>query len=64
MHPLKYDSVHGRWKGNLDCEWSHSRDIEKLDWRDCDVVLECTGAFPTTVKKHKHILTTEQKKLL
>ena len=55
MHLLKYDSVHGRWKGNLDCEWSHSRDIQKLDWRDCDVVLECTGAFNDGKKAQAHI---------
>ena len=55
MHLLKYDSVHGRWKGNLDCEWSHSRDIQQLDWRDCDVVLECTGAFNDGKKAQAHI---------
>ena len=55
MHLLKYDSVHGRWKGDLDCEWSHSRDIEKLDWQDCDVVLECTGAFNDGKKAQAHI---------
>ena len=45
MHLLKYDSVHGRWKGDVDCEWSHNREINELDWIGCDVVLECTGAF-------------------
>ena len=55
MHLLKYDSVHGRWKGDLDCEWSHSRDIQKLDWQDCDVVLECTGAFNDGKKAQAHI---------
>jgi glyceraldehyde 3-phosphate dehydrogenase len=46
LHLLKYDSVHGRWKGHLgDKQWSHSRDINELDWTGCDVVLECTGAF-------------------
>ena len=55
MHLLKYDSVHGRWKGNLDCEWSHSRDIQQLNWRDCDVVLECTGAFNDGKKAQAHI---------
>ena len=55
MHLLKYDSVHGRWKGDLDCEWSHSRDIQQLDWRDCDVVLECTGAFNDGKKAQAHI---------
>ena len=55
IHLLKYDSVHGRWKGDLDCEWSHSRDIQQLDWRDCDVVLECTGAFNDGKKAQAHI---------
>ncbi len=55
MHLLKYDSVHGRWKGDLDCEWSHSRDIQQLDWRDCDVVLECTGVFNDGKKAQAHI---------
>jgi glyceraldehyde 3-phosphate dehydrogenase len=55
MHLLKYDSVHGRWKGELDCEWSHSRDIQKLDWTGCDVVLECTGAFNDGEKAQSNI---------
>ena len=55
MHLLKYDSVHGRWKGDLDCKWSNSRDIQQLDWRDCDVVLECTGAFNDGKKAQAHI---------
>jgi glyceraldehyde 3-phosphate dehydrogenase len=55
MHLLKYDSVHGRWKGELDCEWSHTRDIDQLDWTGCDVVMECTGAFNDGKKSYKHI---------
>lgn len=55
MHLLKYDSVHGRWKGDVDCEWSHNRDIDQLDWIGCDVVLECTGAFNDGKKSYKHI---------
>jgi glyceraldehyde 3-phosphate dehydrogenase len=55
MHLLKYDSVHGRWKGDLDCDWSHTRDIDQLDWTGCDVVLECTGAFNDGKKAYKHI---------
>jgi len=55
MHLLKYDSVHGRWKGELDCEWSHTRDIDQLDWTGCDVVMECTGAFNDGKKAYKHI---------
>ena len=28
MHLLKYDSVHGRWKGNLDYKWSPAEILE------------------------------------
>ena len=47
LHLLQYDSIHGRNPGPIDIDtlWSHYRDINKLDWLDCDVVLECTGAF-------------------
>ena len=46
-HLLHYDSIHGRWNGQLSdiIKWSHSRDINEVDWTGCDVVLECTGAF-------------------
>ena len=46
-HLLHYDSIHGRWQGELDdkVRWSHTRDINELNWEGCDVVLECTGAF-------------------
>ena len=46
-HLLYYDSIHGRWQGKLDdkVRWSHTRDINELNWEGCDVVLECTGAF-------------------
>jgi len=46
-HLLNYDSVHGRWKGEVSdiVDWSYDRDINKLDWDGVDVVLECTGAF-------------------
>lgn len=47
MHLLKYDTVHGRYTGPVhdDILWTEERDINKLIWRDCDVVLECTGAY-------------------
>ena len=46
-HLLHYDSIHGRWQGELDdkVRWSHTRDINELNWEGCDVVLEYTGAF-------------------
>ena len=56
-HLLNYDSVHGRWKGEISdiVEWSYTRDINNLDWRGVDVVLECTGAFNDGEKAYKHI---------
>ena len=58
MHLLKYDSVHGRWKGDTDKikAWSHTKDINKLDWQGCDVVLECTGAFNDGHVSKMHII--------
>ena len=46
LHLLKYDSIHGRFEGELTgVEWSHTRDIDDIEWPDVDVVLECTGVF-------------------
>jgi glyceraldehyde 3-phosphate dehydrogenase len=47
MHLLTYDSVHGRYTGPVqeNILWTEERDIDKLMWRDVDIVLECTGAF-------------------
>jgi glyceraldehyde 3-phosphate dehydrogenase len=46
-HLLHFDSIHGRWKGQLSDNiiWSHTRLIDAIDWSGVDVVLECTGAF-------------------
>lgn len=56
-HLLKYDSVHGRFKQNVEIgdgvmdyglgpvRMSHERDPAKVDWSDVDVVMECTGLF-------------------
>lgn len=74
-HLLKYDSVHGRFggevrvKGNaLDLgrgpiEVMSSYDPETLDWEGCDVVLECTGAFNDRAKAAVH-LTRGAKRVL
>ena len=56
MHLLRYDSVHGRWKSEVNgIQWSNTRDIDQCDWETCDVVLECTGAFNDGEKAYKHI---------
>ena len=56
-HLLRYDSVHGRFPGNVTVidgtldlgqgpiEMMSTYDPNKLDWDGCDVVLECTGKF-------------------
>ena len=44
-HLLNFDSVHGRWESDIDVEWTHTRDINLLDWHGVDVLLECTGQF-------------------
>jgi len=56
-HLLKYDSVHGRFPGQVKVEGNtldlgrgpirmmSSYDPKQLDWEGVDVVLECTGKF-------------------
>ncbi|GGH60328.1 type I glyceraldehyde-3-phosphate dehydrogenase [Frigidibacter albus] len=56
-HLLKYDSVHGRFPGQVrvsgntldlgrgPIEVMSTYNPEELDWEGCDVVLECTGKF-------------------
>ena len=66
-HLIKYDSVHGRFPGQVD--FSEGRlnlgrgdmqvfstyDMDTLDWEGCDVVLECTGKFNDGLKAKKHL---------
>ncbi len=56
-HLIKYDSVHGRFPGEVtigdgtmdlgrgDMQMFSTYDMGELDWDGCDVVLECTGKF-------------------
>ncbi len=56
-HLLKYDSVHGRFPGEIRVNGNtldlgrgpmqvmSTYDPHQLDWEGCDVVLECTGKF-------------------
>ncbi|MBE9638073.1 type I glyceraldehyde-3-phosphate dehydrogenase [Salipiger mangrovisoli] len=66
-HLLRYDSVHGRFGGEVRVSGS-SMDIGRgpmevmstynmaeLDWTGCDVVLECTGNFNDGEKAVQHI---------
>jgi len=68
-HLLKYDSVHGRFAGEIACgeDWMDvgrgklrvlaERDPAKLPWKDLkvDVALECTGLFTKRESAAKHI---------
>ena len=65
-HLLHFDSIHGRWKGQLSNNiiWSHTRHIDAIDWSGVDVVLECTGAFNDGEVVKKHIENGAKKVLI
>ena len=66
-HLLKYDSTQGRYKGSVEVEGndlivdgdrvtiSAERNIEDLDWKDVDVVVESTGVFRKREQLQKHL---------
>ena len=66
-HLLRYDSVHGRFAGEVKISGStmdlgrgpmevfSTYDPQELDWSGCDVVLECTGKFNDGTKSQSHI---------
>ncbi|MCR9171573.1 MAG: type I glyceraldehyde-3-phosphate dehydrogenase [bacterium] len=75
---LEFDSVHGRFEGEITVEGSHlivngqkirvtkERDPEQLNWGaiGAEVVLECTGVFLTTELANKHITAGAKKVVL
>jgi glyceraldehyde 3-phosphate dehydrogenase len=64
---LKYDSVHGRFNGDVDVDGndlivngdritiSAERKIEDLKWNDVDVVIESTGVFTAKADLERHL---------
>ncbi len=66
-HLFEFDSVHGRWLGNVTHEkgflvlndrkiaFSHCQQIENIGWQDVDVVIEATGRFKTRSSAEKHL---------
>ncbi|WP_298911872.1 type I glyceraldehyde-3-phosphate dehydrogenase [uncultured Roseobacter sp.] len=66
-HLIKYDSVHGRFPGNVvvgansldlgrgPIRMMSSYNMNELDWTGVDVVLECTGKFNDGDKAKTHI---------
>ncbi|MEO0677694.1 MAG: type I glyceraldehyde-3-phosphate dehydrogenase [Pseudomonadota bacterium] len=75
-HLLRYDSVHGRFPGNVSVK-DDTLDLgrgpmkvfstyepEELDWEGCDVVLECTGKFNDGTKSDVHLRRGAKKVLI
>ncbi|HOY31730.1 MAG TPA: type I glyceraldehyde-3-phosphate dehydrogenase [Bacteroidales bacterium] len=77
-HLLKYDSVHGKYQGEVSYENEFlivdnkkyrvyaEKDPAMLPWKDLgvDVVAECTGIFRTREKLEKHIQAGAKKVVL
>ena len=66
LHLLRYDSIHGRNPGDVDSktEWTHTRNIDEIDWTGVDVVLECTDAFNDGKISKAHIENGAKKVLI
>ncbi len=66
LHLLRYDSIHGRNPGDVDSktEWTHTRNIDEINWTGVDVVLECTGAFNDGKISKAHIENGAKKVLI
>lgn len=75
-HLLKYDSVHGRFQGEIAVEGnemivngkrikiSAEKTIESIPWKDVDIVLESTGVYTSREALEKHIAASGAKKVL
>jgi len=75
-HLLKYDSVHGRFNGEVKVDGSElivngdriiitaERDPSKLNWNGVDVVIESTGVFRDKESCMKHVTAGAKKVIL
>ena len=77
-HLLKYDSIHGRYKGSVTVDGATmtvggksmkvlaERDPSKLPWKDLnvDIVLESTGFFTQRDKAAQHLVAGAQKVII
>ncbi|WP_137702735.1 type I glyceraldehyde-3-phosphate dehydrogenase [Marimonas lutisalis] len=75
-HLLKYDSVHGRFAGDIRIEGDmmdvgqgpmkvfSTYDPEELDWSGVDVVLECSGKFNSKEASSVHLRQGAKKVLV
>jgi len=76
VHLLKYDSVHGRFAGEILAEGNNiiinghkillqqERDLKKLNWQNVDILLECTGKFNDKSAALAHISSGGAKKVI
>jgi len=76
LHLLKYDSVHGAFRGEVKAgsgginagrglmKLTHEKDISKLDWKGVDIVFECSGKFTKRADAAKHIEQGAKKVLI
>jgi glyceraldehyde 3-phosphate dehydrogenase len=67
VHLLKYDSVHGTFMGDIShkdnnliingykIKLQRERNIDKLNWHDVDILLECSGRFNEKSASSAHI---------
>ncbi len=75
-HLLKYDSVHGKFKGQIAVEDNNmvvngkiipifaEKSLENIPWKDVDIVLESTGAFTKREQLEKHFISGAKKVIL
>lgn len=77
-HLFKYDSVHGKWKGEVDSNESNliingksilfcqEKNAEQLPWKslEIDIVVESTGTFKTLEDCQRHIFAGAKRILL
>jgi glyceraldehyde 3-phosphate dehydrogenase len=75
-HLLKYDSVHGRYKGTVGIDGSSivvdgknipisaSKTIEGLPWKDVDIVVESTGIYTKREECMKHVANGAKKVII
>lgn len=75
-HLLKYDSVHGRYKGSVGVEGSSivvdgqnipisaSKTIEGLPWKDVDIVIESTGIYTKKEECLRHVANGAKKVII
>ncbi|MFA5512841.1 MAG: glyceraldehyde 3-phosphate dehydrogenase NAD-binding domain-containing protein, partial [Candidatus Kapaibacterium sp.] len=75
-HLFKYDSVHGKFKGEISVEGNNlvvngkaipvsaEKEINSIPWKNVDIVIESTGVFTKRDALMKHIETSGAKKVV